>query len=191
VGAARPDRTAENELDLSIIARVTRGETSAFSELVTKYKFPVWSLVRRYAGNSPEIEDICQEVFLNLWKALPGFRGRSRFFTWFYRIILNTCHNQIRKPESKFLNLDHGGSEELPDLRENPLARAEQSDLSGKAREAIGELPEVLKDAMVLRDVEGLSYAEVADILGVSEGTVKSRIHNARIIVGEKLRKLF
>ena len=191
MGAARPDRTAENKLDLSIIERVARGEAFAFSELVVKYKFQVWSLVRRYTGNSPEAEDVCQEVFLNLWKALPGFKGRSRFFTWFFRIILNTCHNQTRKPENRLNYLDHGGSEELPDLSENPLARAEQSDLSEKVRKAIGELPEVLKDALVLRDVEGLSYSEIAEILGVWEGTVKSRIHNGRIMAGEKLRKLF
>jgi len=191
VGTGRPDRAAENELDLSIIARVRRGETSAFSELVTKYKIPVWSLVRRYAGNVPEIEDICQEIFLNLWNSLPGFKGHSRFFTWFYRVIMNTCHNQARKPESRLSANSRGVSEQLPDFRENPLARAEQSDLSEKARKAIAELPEILKDAMVFRDVEDLSYAEIAEILGVSEGTVKSRIHNARLIVGEKLRKMF
>ncbi len=190
MGTGRPDRAEENELDLSIIARVSRGETSAFSELVAKYKIPVWSLVRRYSWNSPESEDICQEVFLNLWNALPGFKGHSRFFTWFYRVIINTCHNHARKPESKFSAINSGGTEQLPDLRENPLARAEQSDLSEKARKAIAELPEALKDAMVFRDVEGLSYAEISEILGVSEGTVKSRIHNARLIVGEKLRKL-
>ncbi len=190
VGAARFDRAAENELDLSIIARVRRGDTNAFSELVVKYKYPVWSLVRRYTGNSPESEDICQEAFLSLWKALPAFKGRSRFFTWFYRIIMNTCHNQARKPEMKIAALDGGGTERLPDLRENPLALVERADLAEKAGKAIEELPDALKDALILRNSEGLSYSEIAEILGISVGTVKSRIHNARIIVGEKLRKL-
>ena len=190
VGAARPDRAAENDLDLSIIERIRRGDTAAFSELVVKYKYQVWSLVKRYTGNSRESEDICQEVFLSLWTALPGFKGRSRFFTWFYRLIMNTCHNQIRKPEGKASAGCGETTEQLPDLKENPLARAEQADLAGKVWKAVEELPEVLRDALVLRDAEGFTYSEIAEILGVSEGTVKSRIHNSRIIVGNKLRKM-
>ncbi|MEI7905383.1 MAG: sigma-70 family RNA polymerase sigma factor, partial [Candidatus Firestonebacteria bacterium] len=185
------DRKAENMIDMAFVSRFCSGDKEAFYGLVTRYKGQVFGIVRKFFSNQQDTEDISQEIFINLFKALPGFRGSSMFFTWFYRLIINTClhhkrgirHKEALMPERKEAYL------EIPDYSGNPLALIEKKEFSGKLQEALNVLPGNLKAALVLREIEGLSYGEIAAVQGVSLGTVKSRIHNGRVLLGEELKK--
>jgi RNA polymerase sigma-70 factor (ECF subfamily) len=173
--------------DQQLVSRVQKGDKRAFDLLVLKYQYRVHAIVGRFIRDSHEVEDVTQEAFLKAYRALPGFRGDSQFYTWLFRIAVNTAKNYLvarsRRPPSSDVNLDdaefYAGSEQLKDLGtpENQLFRDE---LEAVIKKAIEELPEDLRTAVTLREYEGLSYEDIAGIMDCPVGTVRSRIFRGR-----------
>ena len=173
--------------DLSLVRRVQRGDKSAFDLLVRKYQHKVVKLVMRYMRDPADAEDVAQEAFIKAYRALPQFRGDSAFYTWLYRIAINTAKNAIvsrdRSPVEYDLDLQnpddsydvHG---RLADA-ETPEGLLLTEEIRTIVNRAIEALPEDLRTAIVLRELEGLSYEEAALIIGVPVGTIKSRLHYA------------
>ena len=173
--------------DQQLVTRVQQGDKRAFDLLVLKYQYRVHAIVGRFIRDSHEVEDVTQEAFLKAYRALPRFRGDSQFYTWLFRIAVNTAKNYLvarsRRPPSSDVNLDdaefYAGSEQLKDLGtpENQLFRDE---LEAVIRKAIEELPEDLRTAVTLREYEGLSYEDIAGVMDCPVGTVRSRIFRGR-----------
>ena len=176
------------ESDLVLVKRVQRGDKTAFDLLVRKYQHKVVKLVLRYVRNPAEAEDIAQEAFIKAYRALPQFRGDSAFYTWMYRIAINTAKNSLasrdRSPIAYDLDLtdpeeSHSVQTKLQDP-DTPEGMALTEEIRQIVNSAIEALPEELKTAIVLRELDGLSYEEIAYSLGVAVGTVKSRLTRAR-----------
>jgi RNA polymerase sigma-70 factor (ECF subfamily) len=173
--------------DQQLVSRVQKGDKRAFDLLVLKYQYRVHAIVGRFIRDIHEVEDVTQEAFLKAYRALPGFRGDSQFYTWLFRIAVNTAKNYLvarsRRPPSSDVNLDdaefYAGSEQLKDLGtpENQLFRDE---LEAVIKKAIEELPEDLRTAVTLREYEGLSYEDIAGVMDCPVGTVRSRIFRGR-----------
>ena len=173
--------------DQQLVTRVQQGDKRAFDLLVLKYQYRVHAIVGRFIRDSHEVEDITQEAFLKAYRALPSFRGDSQFYTWLFRIAVNTAKNYLvarsRRPPSSDVNLDdaefYAGSEQLKDLGtpENQLFRDELEMVINKA---IEELPEDLRTAVTLREYEGLSYEDISGVMDCPVGTVRSRIFRGR-----------
>ncbi len=173
--------------DQQLVTRVQQGDKRAFDLLVLKYQYRVHAIVGRFIRDSHEVEDITQEAFLKAYRALPSFRGDSQFYTWLFRIAVNTAKNYLvarsRRPPSSDVNLDdaefYAGSEQLKDLGtpENQLFRDELETVINKA---IEELPEDLRTAVTLREYQGLSYEDIAGVMDCPVGTVRSRIFRGR-----------
>ena len=190
--------TAE-ESDLVLVKRVQRGDKSAFDLLVRKYQHKVVKLVLRYVRNPAEAEDIAQEAFIKAYRALPQFRGDSAFYTWMYRIAINTAKNQLasrdRSPIAYDLDLtdpeeSHSVQTKLQDP-DTPEGMALTEEIRGIVNSAIEGLPEELKTAIVLRELDGLSYEEIAAAMECPVGTVRSRIFRAREAIDKRLREVF
>lgn len=186
------------ESDLELVARVQRGEKAAFDVLVLRYQHKVLKLVMRYIRDSMEAEDVSQEAFIKAYRALPGFRGDSAFYTWLYRIAINTAKNALvsskRRPIEYDLDLQDSSQYELQSrLKDNETP--EHLVLTEEIREtvngAMSELPEDLKTAILLREIDGLSYEEIAAAMDCPVGTVRSRIFRAREAIDRKLRPIF
>jgi RNA polymerase sigma-70 factor (ECF subfamily) len=162
--------------DIRLVARFQRGDEDAFDELVEKHRRRVYSLVCRLACPA-EADDLAQEVFIAAYKALPNFRGDSAFSTWLYRIAVHVCSHHLRKRRLDTTDLD----EEHLDLDRDhdPERSAISSELTERVRDAVGKLPYKLRLVVVLRDLHGLSYEEMAQVLGCPIGTVRSRLHYA------------
>ena len=173
--------------DQQLVTRVQKGDKRAFDLLVLKYQYRVHAIVGRFIRDSHDVEDVTQEAFLKAYRALPRFRGDSQFYTWLFRIAVNTAKNYLvarsRRPPSSDVNLDdaefYAGSEQLKDLGtpENQLFRDE---LEAVINKAIEELPEDLRTAVTLREYEGLSYEDIAGVMDCPVGTVRSRIFRGR-----------
>ena len=173
--------------DYELVVRVQKGDKRAFDLLVLKYQYKVHSIIARFIRDSDEVKDVVQEAFIKAYRALPNFRGDSQFYTWLYRIAVNTAKNYLvarsRRPPSSDVDLDdaefYSGSEQLKDVSspENELFRDQlESVING----AIAELPEDLRTAVTLREYDGLSYEEIAHIMECPVGTVRSRIFRGR-----------
>lgn len=186
-------REAENMIDVAIVNRFKGGEERAFFELVERHKEAVSSIVFKFIRDRHETEDVTQEVFIAVYKSLKGFRERSRFFTWLYSVVMNVCtyyRRDVLKKAQKTISLDSlSAYMSIPDTKLNPVKIFENKDSMEKVNEAINKLPEELKSALILREVEEFSYEEIAKIMKVSVGTVKSRIHNARVFIGRQIGK--
>jgi RNA polymerase sigma-70 factor (ECF subfamily) len=190
--------TAE-ESDLVLVKRVQRGDKTAFDLLVRKYQHKVVKLVLRYVRNPAEAEDIAQEAFIKAYRALPQFRGDSAFYTWMYRIAINTAKNSLasrdRSPIAYDLDLtdpeeSHSVQTKLQDP-DTPEGMALTEEIRGIVNSAIEGLPEELKTAIVLRELDGLSYEEIAAAMECPVGTVRSRIFRAREAIDKRLREVF
>ena len=182
----------ENMADLALIHRFKMGEEQAFFELVNKYKTSVAGIVFKFIGDKNETEDVSQEVFLQLYKSLNSFKGNSRFFTWLYRVVFNVCMYYKRGKASKKAAVDFEKVEGLiclPDARALPEGMLESKNTLENIKAAIEILPEELKTVFVLREMEDLSYDEIAVVTGVSTGTVKSRLHASRLYIARELTK--
>jgi len=187
------------ESDLVLVKRVQRGDKSAFDLLVRKYQHKVVKLVLRYVRNPAEAEDIAQEAFIKAYRALPQFRGDSAFYTWMYRIAINTAKNSLasrdRSPIAYDLDLNdpeesHSVQTKLQDP-DTPEGMALTEEIRGIVNSAIDGLPEELKTAIVLRELDGLSYEEIAAAMECPVGTVRSRIFRAREAIDKRLREVF
>ncbi len=184
--------------DLALVERVQRGERAAFDVLVLRYQQKVLKLIMRYVRDVMEAEDVAQEAFLKAYRALPSFRGDSAFYTWLYRIAINTAKNTLvsnkRRPIDYDLDLQDPEQYALQ-ARLTDGETPEHLLLTDEIREtvngAMAELPEDLRTAIVLREIDGLSYEEIAASMDCPVGTVRSRIFRAREAIDRKLRPIF
>ena len=189
------------DIDRALVERAQRGESHAFEMLVVKYQRRIERLVSRMLRDPMAIEDVAQETFIRAWRALPQFRGDSAFYTWLYRIAINTAKKALadrkRDPvvaESTLVSTEDG---EEPSRLENELSDGETPDavlaskeIAAAVNAAIDALSEDLRQAVVLREIEGLSYEEIATVMNCPIGTVRSRIFRAREAIAGRLRPL-
>ncbi|MEY3356679.1 MAG: hypothetical protein RL132_493 [Pseudomonadota bacterium] len=189
----------QREADALLVERVKQGDQRAFALLVAKYERRVQRLLSRLVRDSAEIEDITQEAFIKAYRALPQFRGESAFYTWLYRIAINTAKNYLatksRRPVTvgEFQGADDGEFFDLGDVVEDnntPDAVLHSRQVAEAVNAAIEALPEDLKAAITLREIEGLSYEEIAQAMDCPIGTVRSRIFRAREAIAQRLRPL-
>jgi RNA polymerase sigma-70 factor (ECF subfamily) len=187
--------SSENDFDL--VRAFKKGDYSAFEKIVLKYQDRVYNLCYRFLGDQQEAEDSAQEVFIKVYKALKGFKLKSSFYTWLYRIVVNTLKNRIksleyRRSKSRISidddqeKKDHGISVVI-DKNDLPDMNLEQKEKIKRIQEAINSLPPDQKSMVILRDIEGLSYDEIADITKTRLGTVKSKLSRARLGLRNKL----
>lgn len=187
----------QKETDRQLVERVKRGDKRAFDLLVMKYQHKILGLVSRYLRDQDEVVDVTQEAFIKAYRALPRFRGESAFYTWLYRIAINTAKNHLvsksRRPPDTDLDIDAGefqdSSAVLRDI-ENPENRLATDQLEAVVYGAIGDLPEELRVAVTLREFEGLSYEEIAEVMDCPVGTVRSRIFRAREAIEKKIESI-
>jgi RNA polymerase sigma-70 factor (ECF subfamily) len=185
--------------DLSLVRRVQRGDKGAFDVLVLKYQHKLVKLVTRYVRNPAEAEDIAQEAFIKAYRALPQFRGDSAFYTWLYRIAINTAKNAVvaRDRSPVDYDFDRDSIDESYDMQgrlkdaETPEGLVLTDEIRHTVNAAIEQLPEDLRTAIVLRELEGLSYEQIAGTMGCPVGTVRSRIFRAREAIDRRLREVF
>lgn len=176
----------------ALVQKAKAGDRDAFAALVSAYEGKIYNLALRYLGNREDAMDASQEVFLRVFRFLPGFQEESGFSTWIYRIGVNVCKDMLAKRSRRNeLPLEIPDDEEdyrtaeVSDSRYDPEAIAQQADLRKTLADAIGDLPQQQREMIVLRDIQGLSYEEIAQVLALESGTVKSRLSRAR----ENLRK--
>jgi len=189
---------SERQADAELVARVQQGDKKAFDLLMLKYQRKITRLLSRMLRDQSEIEDVMQETFIKAYRALPQFRGESAFYTWLYRIAINTARNwmasQGRRPSSPNLNQSEDGEtfDEIDNLTDNntPESILASQEIANSVNETIQELPSELRTAIVLREIEGLSYEEIAQSMNCPIGTVRSRIFRAREAIAAKLRPL-
>ena len=189
---------SEREIDQILVERAQAGDRHAFDQLVSKYQRKLGRLLSRFIRDSAEIEDVTQEAFIKAYRALPSFRGDSAFYTWLYRIGINTAKNYLvaqgrRAPTSTQFDSEEAETFESADqLRDinTPESLLMSKQIGETVNSAIDALPEELRRAIVLREIDGLSYEEIADLMDCPIGTVRSRIFRAREAVALKLRPL-
>ncbi|MCO4320575.1 RNA polymerase sigma factor RpoE [Aliidiomarina quisquiliarum] len=187
----------EQEIDQQLVERVQQGDQRAFDVLVKKYQHRIMALVARYVKQPGDVADVTQEAFIKAYRALPNFRGDSAFYTWLYRIAVNTAKNYLvsrsRKPPGSDIDAQDAefldGAQGLRDIA-TPERLLLTEELKTVLMNAIDNLPEDLKQAITLRELEGLGYEEIAITMDCPIGTVRSRIFRAREAIEEKLRPL-
>ncbi len=183
--------------DQQLVERVKQGDKRAFDMLVIKYQHKVAALVSRFIHDHAEVQDVTQEAFIKAYRALPNFRGDSQFYTWLYRIAVNTAKNYLvsrgRRPPSTDVDVEDAmyfeGNSQLKDL-ENPQNKLSSEELMEKVNQSIKTLPEDLRVALTLREYDGMSYEEIADVMDCPVGTVRSRIFRAREAVEQSIQPL-
>lgn len=175
------------EEELALVQRVQSGELDAFEDLVRAHEKTVYNLALRMTGNPQDAEDMAQEAFLKAYRSLPDFRGESKFSVWLYRIVSNVCLDHLRKQSrrtaSSLTREDEDGEEqqlEVPDESQSPERLLEQKLTREAVQRGLAELPEEQRQILLLREIRGMSYEEIAETLGLEAGTVKSRIFRAR-----------
>ena len=180
-----------------LISRASRGDAEAFNALMGLHERRMFAVALRMCTNREDAEDCLQEAMLRIYRAISDFKAQSTFSTWVYRITMNTCLDELRRRKSRpntSLDVLVEAGWSPSDERETPEQHALRGEMHGKLSEFIGELPEEMRAAVVLRDVQGLSYEEIAEALGANVGTVKSRISRGREKLREKIsanRELF
>jgi RNA polymerase sigma-70 factor (ECF subfamily) len=189
--------TSTAQADLELVERVKKGDKKAYDLLVLKYQQKVANIISRYIKDPSEVFDVSQEAFIKAYRALPKFRGDSAFYTWLYRIAINTAKNHLaakgRRPPADDVEavtaeqMDAGGRLRETDTPERLLLKDE---IARTIREAVDELPQDLRTAITLRELEGMSYDEIAEAMECPIGTVRSRIFRAREAIDKKLKPL-
>lgn len=187
----------EQLTDQVLIERIQSGDKQAFNLLVIKYQNKVCNLISRYVNNQSDVADVAQETFIKAYRAIPSFRGESAFYTWLYRIAVNTAKNHLvalgRRPPATDVDAEEAEYFETGSALKE-ISNPENLTLSNELKEvvfnAIEALPEDLKTAMTLRELDGLSYEEIADVMECPVGTVRSRIFRAREAVEKKIQPL-
>jgi RNA polymerase sigma-70 factor (ECF subfamily) len=186
------DQSAE-PTDLEAVARATQGDHEAFRVLVERYQGRAYRLALRVMRDEEQAKDVVQEAFLKAYRSLDRFEGRSSFYTWFYRVVMNLCLDQKRRqPPGRQVEWDEGHALETPvgtgldavdathQRAAGPAGELERSELRAVLQSAIEELPDDARRTLLLREVDGLSYSEISKVLGIPKGTVMSRLHHAR-----------
>jgi RNA polymerase sigma-70 factor (ECF subfamily) len=196
-GSARKPLASPSDAD--VIARARKGDHDAFRVLVERYQERAFRLALRVLRDEEAARDVVQEGFFKVYRSLERFEGRSSFYTWLYRVVMNLCLDEKRRDRSSRhvewdetapVDVDPGSADAASELyreRSSPSGALERAELRGLVTRAIEQLPDDARQTLVLREVEGLSYAEIADCLGVPKGTVMSRLHHARRRVREIL----
>lgn len=190
--------TTERDIDLLLVQRVQRGDKKAFDLLVSKYQRKMLRLVLRLVHDQAEAEDIVQDAFIRAYRALPQFRGDAAFYTWLYRIGVNTAKNHLasqkNRPQQSLDEENEDGETRAPEeaLRDNntPESMLASKQIAATVNAAMESLSEELRTAITLREVESLSYDEIAEMVGCPIGTVRSRIFRAREAIAAKLKPL-
>ncbi len=189
---------SDRELDRELVERAQRGDKHAFGLLVSKYQRKLSRLLSRFVKDQAEVEDVAQEAFVKAYRALPSFRGDSAFYTWLYRIGINTAKNYLvamgrRAPTVTGFDSEEAeefdGGDQLRDIN-TPESLLMTKQIANTVNEAMRQLPEELRAAIQLREIEGLSYEEIAAAMDCPIGTVRSRIFRAREAIAERLRPL-
>jgi RNA polymerase sigma-70 factor, ECF subfamily len=188
----------DREVDQQLVERAQHGDKRAFELLVLKYQRKLGRLLSRFVRDPAEVEDVTQEAFIKAYRALPGFRGESAFYTWLYRIGINTAKNYLvalgrRAPTTTgFDNEEAEGFEDADQLRDanTPESEMEGKEIAATVNRAMDALPKDLRTAITLREIEGLSYEEIASVMNCPVGTVRSRIFRARDAIAVELRPL-
>jgi RNA polymerase sigma-70 factor (ECF subfamily) len=188
----------DREVDQQLVLRAQSGDKRAFELLVIKYQRKLGRLLSRFVRDPAEVEDVTQEAFIKAYRALPTFRGDSAFYTWLYRIAINTAKNYLvamgrRAPTSTGVDIDDAENfEDADQLRDTstPESELEGKEIGAAVNKAMDALPEDLRTAITLREIEGLSYDEIANVMNCPIGTVRSRIFRAREAIATELRPL-
>ena len=188
----------ERAIDQKLVEKAQRGDKKAFGMLVEKYQRRLNRLLSRMVRDQSEIEDIVQDSFIKAYRAINNFRGDSAFYTWLYRIGINTAKNHLVKLGKRPKAMNEVDIEEIenfedaPDLRnhETPESTMMSSEIVASVNQTIAALPNELREAISLREMEGLSYEEIAELMNCPIGTVRSRIFRAREVIAEKLKPL-
>ncbi len=201
---ASNDRAAADLRDQALIRRMKDGDNRAFEQLVRLYQDRVFALSYRMIGNRQEAEDLAQEVFMTLHRAIGSYRGEGRFYTWLYRIASNTCKNRIKylrgrhfhrsvpvdeTPEAQAPAGEAGPGVPLQSRVHGPEAMTEGNRLEAAVQQELAALEPEHRLLIILRDVQGLSYQEILRITGLQEGTLKSRLHRARVALKDRLKE--
>ncbi len=188
---------ADNDLDQELVKRVQQGDSTAFDVLVRKYQHRIVALIGRYIADWSECQDVSQDAFMRAYRALPNFRGDAQFYTWLHRIAVNTAKNHLvaqnRRPPGADIDVDDAEQfDSAIRLRDNDTPERElmRQQVEQTVLRVVEGLPEELREAISLREVEGLSYDEIASRMGCPIGTVRSRIFRARDAIDQELRPL-
>jgi len=188
----------QRDVDAALVARVQRGDKRAFDLLVLKYQRKIMRLLSRMIREPAEIEDVTQEAFIKAYRALPQFRGESAFYTWLYRIAINTARNwqaaNSRRPvTSSIVEMGDGETfDEIDNLTDisTPESMLASRQIADTVTAAMQSLPEDLRTAILLREIEGMSYEDIAQSMGCPIGTVRSRIFRAREAIASQLKSV-
>lgn len=180
--------------DHQLVLRVQKGDKRAFDLLVLKYQFKLQAIVGRFIRDTDEVADVTQEAFIKAYKALPKFRGDSQFYTWLYRIAINTAKNYLvsrsRRPANTDIDVEDAeqfvNNDKLID-QESPESSMMTDELAAIIKNSLNALPEDLRTALTLREIEGMSYEDIAAVMGCPVGTVRSRIFRAREFLDERV----
>jgi RNA polymerase sigma-70 factor, ECF subfamily len=188
----------DREVDQQLVERAQRGDKQAFELLVVKYQRKLGRLLSRFIRDPAEVEDVAQEAFIKAYRALPSFRGDSAFYTWLYRIGINTAKNYLvalgrRAPTTTEFDSEEAENfedgDQLRDLN-TPEAELMTRQIAATVNQTMEELPEELRTAITLREIEGMSYEDIANVMNCPIGTVRSRIFRARETIADRLRPL-
>lgn len=188
---------SERDVDQLLVERVQRGEKSAFDLLVRKYQHRILAIIGRYISDFSEAQDVAQDTFIRAYRALGNFRGDSAFYTWVYKIAINTAKNHLvasgRRPPTDDIAVDdamHFSADSQLKDRATPENELLRQEIERNVTAAVDELPDELRMAITLREVDGLSYEEIAETMNCPIGTVRSRIFRAREAIDRRIRPL-
>ena len=185
----QPGSADEEEL---LVGRARAGDRRAFEQLIRRHADRLYAVVLRFVGDREAAEEVTQEAFLRAWRGIGRFQGRSRFFTWLYRIGINEAKRRAaRESAERTISLDEEPILEAPDWSEAPDIRAQQNDLRRALESSIRALPVKYRAPVILRDVEGLTTEEAAEVMDLSQAAFKSRLHRARLLLRRALDEHF
>ncbi|GGY73719.1 RNA polymerase sigma factor RpoE [Cellvibrio zantedeschiae] len=187
----------EVDVDQQLVERVQKGDKRAFDLLVLKYQHKIFAVISRFIRDHAEVQDVAQDAFIKAYRALPNFRGESAFYTWMYRIAINTAKNYLvarnRRPPASDVDVDDAeffaGNDAMHEMN-TPERNLLRDELQSVIDQAFRDLPDDLRMAVTLREIDGLSYEEIAEAMDCPIGTVRSRIFRAREAIDKKIQPL-
>jgi RNA polymerase sigma-70 factor (ECF subfamily) len=192
-----PNLDVGNDVDQQLVERVQKGDKRAFDLLVLKYQHKIFAVISRFIRDHAEVQDVAQDAFIKAYRALPNFRGESAFYTWMYRIAINTAKNYLvarnRRPPASDVDVDDAeffaGNDAMHEMN-TPERNLLRDELQAVIDQAFRDLPEDLRMAVTLREIDGLSYEEIAEAMDCPIGTVRSRIFRAREAIDKRIQPL-